>query len=122
GKAQWRSWVPELRDLLQEANAAGRHHKGKLRANSLTNWPGKLEAWATDSNLKVPFEPSVAAWSRLTPEGLAEVWKEGDPPDHPALRAMATLREEIQALDEEAARIFPHAAVWVTQRVAELRS
>lgn len=121
GKAQWQQWVPELRDLLQDAYDAGRYHKAKLKISHWSDWLDKLQTWADDPEARLPFETKAAAWTRLTPEGLAAVWKEGRPPEHPALTALSVLRADVDARDAEAALLFPHAACWVAQRVAELR-
>lgn len=120
-KAQWREWVPELRNLLQAASDKNLFHKANLKSNHWTGWLNNLEEWAGDENAGAPFNASSKAWTRLTPEGLAEVWKDGKPPQHPAITAMAGLRREIADWDSEAARILPHAACWVAGRVAELR-
>lgn len=120
-KAPWRQWVPEIRDLLQAAYDDNLFHKNRLRVNSWQGWLDKLQEWAEDPHSRLPFDTSVAAWWRLTPGGLAEVWKEGSPPEHPGLTAMESLLQEIEALDADLARIFPHAGRWVAQRVAELR-
>ncbi|NLC37182.1 MAG: exodeoxyribonuclease V subunit beta [Alcaligenaceae bacterium] len=120
-KAPWRQWVPELRELLQAAYDDNLFHKNRLRVNSWQGWLDKLQEWADDPHSRLPFDTSVAAWWRLTPGGLAEVWKDGTPPEHPGFQAMESLLQEIEALDADLARIFPHAARWVAQRVAELR-
>lgn len=120
-KAQWRAWVPDMREHLQTAYDANRYNKAKLKISHWNDWLDKLAAWAEAPDARLPFELKSAAWARLTPEGLAEVWKDGDPPGHPAFDAMACLRDEILTWDADATGIFPHAACWVEQRVAELR-
>lgn len=120
-KAPWRGWIPQLRELLQEADAAGRFNKNKLRSKSWPGWLDELQAWADDPYARLPFEPRSSAWKRLTPDGMADAWKTGNPPEHPAFEAMACLRAEIEACDAEASRLFPHAACWVADRMEALR-
>jgi len=120
-KAQWRCWVPEVRELLQAAYDAGLYDKGRLRINHWTGWLDRLEEWASEPAARLPFDRNGAAWSRLTREGLAAVWKTGSPPEHPAFDAMSHLLDDIEGLDAQLARLLPHAACWVARRMADLR-
>lgn len=120
-KAQWREWLPGMRDALQAAYDANLFHKARFKVNNWQGWLDALQAWADDPQARVPFDERSTAWSRLTPDGLAEVWKTGSPPGHPGFEAMAGLRSELAAQDADLMRLFPHAAVWVAGRVADLR-
>ena len=120
-KDQWRAWLPELRDLLQQAHADGAYDRSRLRINHWTGWLDKLDDWANDPESRAPFERKVVAWSRLTEAGLAEIWKKGEPPAHPALAAMAELPRQLDEQAAEILRVLPHAARWVAGRVADLR-
>ena len=60
------------------------------------DWLARLKDWA-DGNQREP-QLTATAWERLTPQGLAEVWSVGSPPDHPALRDLATLQQRLRCL------------------------
>lgn len=120
-KAPWRIWASELRELLAKASADGCVDRRKLNDSRREEWLGLLDVWAHDPALLMPFKPNATAWHRFTPEGIAEIWKKGEPPQHPAFAAFAGLRRQIGLCDKEVERVVAHAAVWVARRVAELR-
>lgn len=120
-KARWRAWLPEVRELLQRAHDDGCYDKVRFRINNWKGWLDRLEDWAGDPEAALPFDRKAAAWSRLTEAGLAEVWKQGSPPAHPAFAAMADLQWELEGLAADTVQLLPHAARWVARRVADLR-
>ena len=114
-KAPWRAWADELLAWLNAAIAAGQVPAAMLgRRNT---WLGNLRDWANGDATTPTL--TATAWERLTPAGLGRVWNAGfPPPDHPALRDMATLRERIQALPDGRADLLCHAAHWIAARLA----
>lgn len=120
-KAPWRVWAEELRKLLDRASADGCIDRRKLNDPRRREWLDQLEKWAHDPDLPSPFKSDSKAWDRFTPGGIADVWKKGEPPRHPALDAFADLHRQIGLCDKEVERVIAHAAVWVAGRVAELR-
>ncbi|MBJ9978399.1 exodeoxyribonuclease V subunit beta [Pseudomonas sp. S75] len=113
-KAPWRLWADELQALCQAAVAAKQVDGRKLQARFFEPWFDKLRAWASDESL-MELELGTG-FTRLTPAGMAEVWKVGAPPEHPALQAMAQLRDQLQALPSPEAAVLQHAAGWVAAR------
>lgn len=121
-KQPWRQWAPEMDAILQKAYAANQFDRRKLNASNLGNWMRRLQAWAEDSEARTPFD-SAAPWHRLTPQGLAEVWKDSAAvPQHAGFDALISLRKQIDHACAELQRVFCHAAQWVAARIAQLRS
>ncbi len=116
-KAPWADWLPELRQLLDTAVARKQVDGRKLQARYYQPWLDALGAWVADPG-DAPPNLSATAWQRLTPEGLREAWKQGEPPDPPALAALAALRDALAALPCARNDILRHAARWVEARCA----
>lgn len=118
-KQPWLTWVDELEALIEQAAKAKAFQANKMNSSHRGGWFTKLRTWAQDAEqLKLDIGRGS---ERLTPEGLAEIWKEdSSPPDHPALFAMQELPAQLQALEHwlpDAMRW--HAASWVHQRFSE---
>lgn len=114
-KAPWPAWVEELRTCFEGALAAGEVDAKKLQARYYEKWLNTLRTWAEIEDLE---EIDIGkGWERLTREGLAEAWKTGTPPDHPALAAIETLRDDLAALPDPRAVVLRHAAPWVAERI-----
>ncbi|RWU25693.1 exodeoxyribonuclease V subunit beta [Pseudomonas alkylphenolica] len=112
-KAPWVQWSAELLQLCRDGLAAKQVDGRKMQARYFEPWCDKLAAWACDPQA---LELDLGTgFTRLTRVGLAEAWK-GEPPSHPALQAMETLREQIQALPTPDACLLEHAAAWVGAR------
>ncbi|MCE9681052.1 exodeoxyribonuclease V subunit beta [Halomonas alkalisoli] len=114
-KAPWATWVEQLGDLFEEA-AQQKAFKGQsFNARSRASWLGKLRDWsqgdATWPNL------TDAAWKRLTPQGMADIWLKGEPPNHPALAALEALQDELNALPAPYADLLTHAVHWCRARL-----
>ena len=116
----WLQWVPEMQEILDQADAAGHVNKRLFQKRWWQPWLDQLLDWANDPVSIQPFA-SGKAWERLVPAGLAEIWKQGEPPDHPGFSALESLSQQIRSLDSRLDRVWVHAACWVSQRVAELR-
>lgn len=120
-KKPWLEWVPQMRELLEEAYKENRYKKGSLAVNNWRKWLTNIEEWANSADAVLPFDEDGVAWLRLSPESLAAIWLKGSPPQHPGFQALQTLRQEVRALDPHLEGVFRHAAIWVKNRVAELR-
>lgn len=116
-KAPWRTWVDDLRQLLDAAVAAKQVDGKKLQARYYTPWLDALAAWAGSDMSAPDLDGKSTVWTRLTPEGLAEAWKVGAPPEHPALHALPLLRAQLAALPTGREDLLRHAAAWTAQRL-----
>ncbi|MFP4263714.1 MAG: exodeoxyribonuclease V subunit beta [Halomonas sp.] len=114
-KAPWPAWLDELAERLEAAAAAKAFDQRRLNSRSRADWLAKLRDWAQDPELTAPALTD-AAWKRLTPGGMAEIWKAGEPLDHPALHALAELPERLEALPDARADLLAHAVRWMGER------
>lgn len=113
-KAPWCGWADELEALLEQAREAKAFNASKMNRGHLTGWLEKLRNWATDADqLKLDIGKG---FERLTPDGLAEIWKTGMPPQHPALDAMMVLQAELAAIRGPEQAALRHAADWMSVR------
>ncbi|QCI14750.1 exodeoxyribonuclease V subunit beta [Pseudomonas putida] len=113
-KAPWGVWADQLHQLCRDAVAAKHVDGRKLQARYFDSWFDKLRAWAGDAEV---LELDLGTgFTRLTPAGMAEAWKVGSPPDHPALDAMQSLQQQLQGLSSPDVRLLEHAAAWVSAR------
>ncbi|MGQ4879327.1 exodeoxyribonuclease V subunit beta [Billgrantia sp. LNSP4103-1] len=114
-KAPWPKWVNECEALFEEA-AQQKAFKGQsFNARSRANWLGALREWCQNDAAWPGL--TEAAWKRLTPQGMAEIWLKGEPPDHPALAALEKLQEELNALPDPYADLLTHAVHWCRARL-----
>ncbi|AQU83124.1 MULTISPECIES: exodeoxyribonuclease V subunit beta [unclassified Halomonas] len=114
-KAPWPAWLDELVPALEEA-AKRKAFKGQsFNAKSRTNWLGALREWC-ESDLERPAL-TPAAWKRLTPDGMAEIWKEGAPPCPAAWQALAEMPDALNALPEPRNDLLIHAVQWCKVRM-----
>src|SRR5476651_1843056 len=115
-KAPWQQWAAELRDICLQAVAAKAVDGRKMQARYFEPWFEKISAWAADETLE---QLDIGTgFTRLTPDGMAEAWK-GEPPNHPGIDAMATLKASLDALPTPDAAVLQHAAGWVGKRFEE---
>ncbi|PRY71446.1 UvrD-helicase domain-containing protein [Halomonas ventosae] len=114
-KAPWPAWLDELAERLEAAAAAKAFDQRKLNSRSRAGWLGALRDWAQDPELATPALTDTA-WKRLTPEGMAEIWQQGEPLDHPALHALAELPARLEALPDAHADLLAHAVHWMAER------
>ncbi|WP_337881527.1 exodeoxyribonuclease V subunit beta [Rheinheimera sp.] len=112
-KAPWLTWADEIEQLLMQAIAAKAVDGRKLRENYLRGWLDKLRAWAQEPAAE-QLELQTG-FTRLTPEGLAEVFK-GPVPVHPAFEAMRQLQAQLAALPQPRRALLLHAAWWFSSR------
>ncbi|TLP63635.1 MULTISPECIES: exodeoxyribonuclease V subunit beta [Pseudomonas] len=113
-KAPWSAWADELQQICRDAVAAKQVDGRKLQARYFEPWFDKLRTWAADEGA---MELDLGTgFTRLTPSGMAEAWKSGEPPEHPGLQAMQGLPDQLQGLASPDARLLEHAAGWVAAR------
>ncbi|TBU72873.1 exodeoxyribonuclease V subunit beta [Phytopseudomonas daroniae] len=112
-KQPWAAWADALQGLLDQAAAEKQVDARKLQARFYTPWFDKLRAWALGDDEVLDIG---TGFTRLTPDGLAEAWKVGAPPAHPALDAMATLKAQLDGLPAPGDAALRHAAAWIRQR------
>lgn len=113
-KAPWPQWADEIRDLLDDAVASKAVDGKKIQSRYYAPWLTDLKAWALD-----PARDALdlkTGWTRLSPEGIAEAWKAGSPPGHPAFREIPRLREALAALPRPDRDMLRHASAWVQLR------
>ncbi len=115
-KAPWKAWVDELRTLFDGARAKKQFDARKLNQANCERWLAALETWAGDDTDKPALTDT--AWTRLTPDGIAEIWRDGEPPQHEAFAAMAELGAALSTLPEGHDEVLAHAARWVAERFA----
>ncbi|MFU2316268.1 exodeoxyribonuclease V subunit beta [Rahnella sp. PCH160] len=112
-KAGWAQWTQELRTILEGAVAAKVVDGRKIQARYFNPWLEKLHAWAASDEIMPDLK---TGWDRLTPDGLAECWKQGQPPAHPALTAMETLKTRLETLPDARSGLLQHACRWIENR------
>ncbi|MDR5900031.1 exodeoxyribonuclease V subunit beta [Halomonas vilamensis] len=114
-KAPWPAWLDELVPALEDA-AKRKAFKGQsFNAKSRANWLGALREWS-ESDLERPAL-TPAAWKRLTPDGMAEIWKDGAPPCPAAWEALAELPTALANLPEPRNDLLIHAVQWCKVRL-----
>ncbi|MGP9567115.1 exodeoxyribonuclease V subunit beta [Halomonas sp. AOP5-B2-8] len=114
-KAPWPAWLDELVPALEDA-ATRKAFKGQsFNAKSRTSWLGALREWS-ESDLDRPALTD-AAWKRMTPEGMADIWKEGAPPCPQVWQALAQLPAALDALPEPRNDLLIHAVQWCRARL-----
>jgi len=102
-----------LREICLQAVAAKAVDGRKMQARYFEPWFEKISAWAADESLE---QLDIGTgFTRLTPDGMAEAWK-GEPPHHPGIDAMASLKASLDALPTPDAAVLQHAAAWVGKR------
>lgn len=112
-KAPWGQWSGELLQICRDGLAAKQVDGRKMQARYFEPWCEKLAQWAADEQA---LELDLGTgFTRLTRFGMAEAWK-GEPPSHPALQAMESLKKELTALPTPDACLLEHAAAWVGAR------
>ncbi|NYT66687.1 exodeoxyribonuclease V subunit beta [Alcaligenaceae bacterium] len=116
-KEPWLVWVQELTDLLDKAVTNKCVDGRKIQPRYYLPWLAALREWAENTDFYQP-QLSDSAWNRLGPDGLSEAWKQGDPPDHEAIRAIPELRLALQNLPCGRNDVLRHAARWMAQRFA----
>ncbi|WP_122318649.1 exodeoxyribonuclease V subunit beta [Pseudomonas cichorii] len=115
-KAPWTDWANELQAIFQDGVKRKVVDGRKIQERYFAPWFEKLKAWAADETQET-LELGTG-FTRLTPDGVAEAWK-NDAPSHPALEAMPELKAALDALPKPDAAVLQHAAQWVSARFEE---
>lgn len=118
-KQPWPQWTQALKQLFDDAVQAKQVHGNKLQARWYNPWLEKLDAWA-----KSPEQEGLdlgTGWTRLTPEGIAEAWKVGEPPNHPAFNAITALQSALNQLPKPDTGLLRHAAHWVAENFDQVQ-
>ncbi|AOY01806.1 exodeoxyribonuclease V subunit beta [Jeongeupia sp. USM3] len=120
-KAPWAAWVDELQAFFDDAYAAKKINGQKCRQATCNKGLNLLREWRDTAALIFPVDEkkSEGQWRRLAPSRLAEVWKAGEPPAHPALEAIEQLIALRDRLVASRAELLRHAAHWVAGRFAD---
>lgn len=112
-KSPWANWAAELQEICLQGVASKAVDGRKMQERYFRPWFEKLTAWATDDDQE---ELDLGTgFTRLTPDGIAEAWK-NNPPSHPAFEAMVELKEALGTLPTPDAAVLEHAAHWVGMR------
>ncbi|MFC3608931.1 exodeoxyribonuclease V subunit beta [Stutzerimonas tarimensis] len=112
-KKDWCQWADEIERLLDKAVADKVVEGRKLQARYYQPWCEKLRAWARSDETELDLG---TGFTRLTPDGLAECWKKGSPPEHAAWEAMRKLPGQLKRLAGPDEVACYHAAAWICQR------
>lgn len=113
-KAPWHKWLPEIQEILADGIKHKRVVGSKLQNRYVEPWLNALRDWLDSPRLAVPDLKS--GWHRLSPEGMAEAWKEGGAPDHPAFAAIPGLQRALADLPKLERALCLHASSWVKTR------
>ncbi|BBI52243.1 hypothetical protein HORIV_46640 [Vreelandella olivaria] len=111
GPPGWMNWCPPWKTPPKKKAFKGQSFNAKSRAN----WLGALREWC-DTEADRPALTD-AAWKRMTPDGMAEIWKEGTPPCPQAWEALAQLPKALDALPEPRNDLLIHAVQWCRARL-----
>jgi exodeoxyribonuclease V beta subunit len=115
GARAMQSWLDGLYDA-----PASPLNKAKLNRRNYSAWLDVLAQWAGDPRAELPDLKTGA--TRLSPDGLREVFKPGahvDPP--PQFEAFARLVQSLAVLPTPAPALRLHAATRVQRRLAQLK-
>ncbi|MCK9988248.1 MAG: exodeoxyribonuclease V beta subunit [Azoarcus sp.] len=115
-KAPWSQWADELEELLDAGVATKQVVGSKIQRRYYEPWLTALRSWAADPAAEAPALKK--GWGRFTPEGMAEAWKDGSPPDHPAFVEIPRLKAALADLPQARAELLRFAARWVARRFA----
>jgi exodeoxyribonuclease V beta subunit len=116
-KAPWPAWADAVEQILDDAVAGKRVDGRRLQARYYRPWLATLRNWAADP--LAPAPDLKGGWTRLSPDGLREAWKDGEPPAHPAFDAIGELPAQLAALPQARNDLLCHAARWVARRLAQ---
>ncbi|MBT2772140.1 exodeoxyribonuclease V subunit beta [Halomonas sp. ISL-60] len=114
-KAPWPAWLDKLVPALEEAAKSTAFKGQSFNAKSRANWLGALREWS-ESDADRPALTD-AAWKRMTPDGMADIWKEGAPPCPQVWEALAQLPAALDALPEPRNDLLIHAVQWCRTRL-----
>jgi exodeoxyribonuclease V beta subunit len=109
-------WIAACREATPKC-----FNGNKMRADSLVKWFAGLREWALHPHAVRP-DISDTAWSRLTPDGIADAFAKGYstaiPEDFDATKPLA---EALAEIDPIAYALCRHAAAHIARRMDELK-
>ncbi|MDD2546852.1 MAG: UvrD-helicase domain-containing protein, partial [Burkholderiaceae bacterium] len=125
-RTQWVDKVKVMRDYVaSQMPAKNKGWNGRRFSDKTINgWLDTLQAWAQGSIADEVPPLTDTAWTRLTPNGLAEARQDGEslPADLPSVFAdFAQLGPALEALPRTATAARQHAAAWIAQRMQTLK-
>ena len=115
-KSPWANWAAELHAICIDGVKCKVVDGRKMQERYFKPWFDKLIAWANDEDQEQL--DLGTGFTRLTPDGIAEAWK-NNPPSHPAFEAMVELKVALDTLPTPDAAVLEHAAQWVGARFEE---
>ena len=115
-KSPWANWAAELHAICIDGVKCKVVDGRKMQERYFKPWFDKLIAWANDEEQEQL--DLGTGFTRLTPDGIAEAWK-NNPPSHPAFEAMVELKVALDTLPTPDAAVLEHAAQWVSARFEE---
>lgn len=115
-KQPWASWAKEIKELLDDAKQKKLIDGKKLQARWYEPWLNTICEWAISPDQEL-LEIGTG-WSRLTPGGIADAWKNEQTPNHPAFAAIASLQEDLASLPHPRQGLLLHAAHWIAETFA----
>ncbi len=117
-KTRWQVLAAGTDEVLQGLFKA-KQNNGKLQKRWWDGWYAKLNAWAADPAMIQP-DLSDSAWTRLTPEGIAEGLKtESDLPAHDAWPLISAIGEQAARVSAARPAILCHAVRWLASRLEQ---
>ena len=115
-KGRWRALAPATDQALQAVFKA-KANNGKLQKRWWDGWCSKLNEWAADPGIIQP-DLSASAWSRLTPEGIAEGLKtESELAGHEAWPLITAIGAQATRVSAARPAILCHAVRWLATRL-----
>jgi exodeoxyribonuclease V beta subunit len=115
-KSPWANWAAEMHAICIDGVKCKVVDGRKMQERYFKPWFDKLIAWANDEEQEQL--DLGTGFTRLTPDGIAEAWK-NNPPSHPAFEAMVELKVALDTLPTPDAAVLEHAAQWVSARFEE---
>lgn len=113
-KKTWAEGAETLRFFCDEITAKKQVDARKLQKRHYDNWCDKLKSWALSTDETIL--DLGTGFERLTPEGIASIWKQGIPPENATLSALALLPDELKKLPNPSLAVISHATHWIKNR------
>ncbi|WP_311945312.1 exodeoxyribonuclease V subunit beta [Halomonas piscis] len=113
-KAPWPAMLDEIEPTLEQADVDNAFQRAKLKKNWRKTWLGALRKWAESDADRPDLKKG---WERLTPDGMRDIWKDGDPPFPEAWAAVEALPAALAQLPRPYAELLAHAVHWCRARL-----
>ncbi|MFC5548974.1 exodeoxyribonuclease V subunit beta [Massilia aerilata] len=122
-KEGWRERADAMESWIASQRAANPRclNGNMMKPDTLVKWFEGLRAWALDPAMLAP-EIGEKAWTRLTPDGVAEAFARGYSAEVPACFAhTAALKEALDQIEPMAHALLRHAACNIAGRMIDLK-